>query len=205
MKRKELTCCICKAKRPESELKKFPASLRLVCKPHLNPECSLSLSKQIMAKQAKMKTAEYRAETKRIKQKYDPIELVAEKLSIAHNAYTRARDYNKPCISCNKPILKVLKNYHAGHFIPYGSKYKYSPLRFDERNNNGQCADCNTYHNGRQSDYENGMIERFGKDCVDAVKELKRLCDCGEVKAYTKQEMKDLTVIYKQKLKDINR
>lgn len=197
------TCCICKEKSPINEMYNPPGSMKLTCSVHSKPECAIALSKQLLEKKRAKDSKEFRKETKRIKAKYEGVQEWAEKLSVAHNAYTRARDYDKNCISCDKPIRKVWKNYHAGHFIPYGSKYKYSPLRFDWRNNNGQCATCNTYRNGRQADYEIGLIKRYGQGHVDEIKELKRQCDHGEVNGLNVTEMQEMTKMYRRKLKEL--
>lgn len=150
------------------------------------------------------KSRAYDKKTKEIKQRYSEkgpgLEVAmgecAKKLGEAFNFYVRERDWDLNCISCYKPIRKVGRNYHAGHFLPYGSKYKYSPIRWDERNVNGQCCKCNSYQMGRQAEYEAGLIERYGQQHVDDVKELKRQVDSGQVKPYTKEEMMDRTKYY---------
>jgi hypothetical protein len=179
--------------------------LKPVCRFDINPDCVAKLGIMLADKDRKKREKAYNDKTRQIKQRYESLADCAEKLSVACNFYIRERDYDKPCISCYQPIRKVWKNYHAGHFIPYGSKYKYSPIRFDERNIMGQCAGCNTYRNGRQADYEQGLIERYGKSHVDEVKELKRKCDSGEIAPLMKDEMKAMTKDFNRRARELKR
>lgn len=71
--------------------------------------------------------------------------------------YIRLRDTNKPCISCGTAYKD---DFDAGHF--YKAEL-FSSLKFDERNINGQCIQCNRREEGNLNDYELNLPERIGK------------------------------------------
>jgi hypothetical protein len=183
-------CSQCKAAKLKEEL--FYSGLKSYC----SPECGAKLALKLYNKKKKKEAKEYNKETKRLKEKYESMGDCAARLAKACNWAVRERDWNLNCISCDKPIKKVGTNYHAGHMVPYGTKYKYSPMRFDLRVVNGQCADCNAFKGGMPLEYEKGIVRRYGQSHLDEVKEVKRMADHGELNPFTKQEMKDLTKHY---------
>lgn len=73
------------------------------------------------------------------------------------NAFIRARDANKGCISCGKPVE------HAGHFFSEGH---FPALRFNEVNVNGQCCRCNRHLHGNLIFYRSGLVKRYGEQKV---------------------------------------
>jgi len=73
------------------------------------------------------------------------------------NAYVRARDNNKGCISCGKPVE------HAGHFFSEGH---FPALQFNEVNVNGQCVRCNRHLHGNLIFYRSGLVKRYGEQKV---------------------------------------
>lgn len=75
------------------------------------------------------------------------------------NALIRRRDQNKGCISCQKGQVK-----HAGHFHSQG---RFSGVRFDVMNVNGQCDWCNTAMQGNLEEYHAGLVARYGDEAVE--------------------------------------
>ena len=76
--------------------------------------------------------------------------------------YIRKRDEGKPCVSCGK-----YTTLQAGHFYPAG---KYGSLKFDERNINGQCYQCNIYgSNHTGAAYERELRKRIGDEEVETL------------------------------------
>ena len=71
------------------------------------------------------------------------------------NAYIRARDEGKPCISCG-----LMKDLQAGHYYPTQG---YDGLRFDEFNVHGECPGCNCWDGGHLISYGHNLIERIGE------------------------------------------
>lgn len=94
------------------------------------------------------------------------------------NTLVRLRDQNKGCISCQKGKVK-----HAGHFHPQG---KFSGVRFDLINVNGQCDWCNTGMTGNLEEYHAGMIARYG---AEAVKELEERANAIKLYKWTRSEL----------------
>lgn len=187
-------CSVCK----KSE-GRFKSGLKRFC----GPECGTVIALSNLEKKKKQEVKEYRQETKKLREKYESLPDVIEKVKRACNEWVRQRDWDLPCISCGKDIEKVGTNYHAGHFISYGSKYKYSPLRFDGRNINGQCSDCNAFNGGRPREYEQGLINRFGQSYVDEIMELKRQADSGELEPITLEHARELIKHFKQLTKEL--
>lgn len=86
----------------------------------------------------------------------------------AFNAYIRARDYGKVCISCNRHIsdIEALRghNVDCGHYRSVGAA---SHLRFNTYNAHSQCVQCNRDYSGNVVDYRINLIRRIGQDKVD--------------------------------------
>lgn len=79
------------------------------------------------------------------------------------HAYIRQRDKGKPCISCGGQWNDT---FQAGHF--YKAEL-YSNLKFDKDNIHSQCQGCNLFNEGNESGYRVGLINRYGKEFVDAL------------------------------------
>ena len=76
------------------------------------------------------------------------------------NAYIRARDKGKPCISCGRPLKP---GFHAGHYKPVGNGLNWS-IRYHHDNIHGQCVHCNLYKGGNQSLAREGVLDRIGSE-----------------------------------------
>ena len=86
----------------------------------------------------------------------------------AFNAYIRARDRNKPCISCGVPLAQeaVGGGFDCGHYRSVGSAPQ---LRFHLDNAHGQCKKCNRYGAGRAVDYRIDLVSRIGSAKVESL------------------------------------
>ncbi len=84
---------------------------------------------------------------------------------------------------------------HAGHFIAQGAS---GALRFNEKNENGQCSQCNVWKRGNLILYRINLVKRIGED---EVKELES--HIFDVKKWTRIELLDMIDEYKLKIKDI--
>jgi hypothetical protein len=106
------------------------------------------------------------------------------------NALVRLRDQNKGCISCQKGKVK-----HAGHFFPQG---KFSGVRFDLINVNGQCDFCNNGMTGNLEEYHSGMIAKYG---AEVVKELEELANATKLYKWRRSELEELIEYLKVEIK----
>ena len=73
----------------------------------------------------------------------------------AFNAWIRARDAGKGCISCGTHNGKA----NAGHYLSTGARPE---LRFDPYNCHKQCAPCNAHLHGNLVLYRMELIKRIG-------------------------------------------
>ena len=105
------------------------------------------------------------------------------------NKYIRQRDAGLNCISCDKPCKKE----NAGHYFSSGG---HANVRFDENNCHLQCEYCNTFLHGNLILYGVNLEKKIGKDEFIILREK-----AYEVKKFTKIELKELLLTYKQKLK----
>ena len=110
----------------------------------------------------------------------------------AFNAYIRARDSKEPCISCQKHHTG---QYHAGHFKTTGAR---SELRFNEDNCHKQCAPCNNHLSGNIEHYRPNLIKKIGLERVEAL-------DVQQVLKWDCDTYRDVELLYKRKLKELNR
>ena len=106
--------------------------------------------------------------------------------------YIRQRDKDKGCISCGKPLKEG--NTDAGHLWPT----KYSNIRFNEFNVNGQCSrPCNKDKSGDINNYRINFVKRYSEE------KLKELDEIAHIeKKYTIEEIQELIKIYKSKIKE---
>lgn len=70
-------------------------------------------------------------------------------------------------------------------------------MRFDENNVHGQCKRCNRYLSGNAVSYRAGLIERIG------LVEVERLDSDHTPRKWDKEELRELTALYKQKIKEL--
>ena len=111
---------------------------------------------------------------------------------VAFNAYIRARDFGKECISCGT-LLKG--KFDAGHFFSQGG---HANLRFSEKNTNGQCVKCNRYLHGNLLDYRNGIIKRYGESVLRDLEQ-----NANAERKYTRKEAEEIRDLYKLKTRDL--
>ena len=95
-----------------------------------------------------------------------------KRANIAFSKYIRTRDAQGSqiyCITCDKPYPAFgVGCAQAGHFIPG----RHSAVLYDERNAHGQCYNCNINLKGNWVKYEVKMLEKYGQEVIDELKEL---------------------------------
>lgn len=121
-----------------------------------------------------------------------------KKANKAFSVYIRTRDALKfsenmlICITCDKFYNSFgVGCAQAGHFIPG----RHSAVLYDERNAHGQCYNCNINLKGNWVKYEAKMLEMYGQEVIDELKELDKTNPHFKVHDYLEIEK-----IYKDKL-----
>ena len=147
-----------------------------VCKEHEYQYAIEQLNKQRNKKQSEIRRSQKAVEAKARKvmqlrkESLKPRAKLLREAQQAFNSYIRARDENKPCISCGRSfeISPYAKGqlFDAGHYRSVGS----SPEnRFNEDNVHGQCVRCNRELSGNAVEYRKNLILRIGLERVEAV------------------------------------
>ena len=85
------------------------------------------------------------------------------------------------------------RKFDAGHF--YATTYE--GIRFHEDNVHGQCVPCNRNKHGNIHEYRKRITERITQNQLDWLDQNRYL----KLKL-SKTELKQLEIIYKQKIKD---
>ncbi len=101
------------------------------------------------------------------------------------NAWIRARDKDRGCISCGGSVD------HAGHYYAAGH---YTALRFNEVNVNGQCVSCNNFKHGNLINYRKGLVKKYSEEKVLM---LENAADLRKVKKYSRFELEAIINTYK--------
>jgi len=170
-------CKICKTK---FEPKYF---LQKIC---LDVDCILEYSKQDKAKK-------WKVEKKRMKESLKTNADHVRELQVIFNKFIRLRDKDKGCISCGTALVN---KYDAGHYRSAGGNPEH---RFNEKNVHGQCVYCNQHRHGALIDYRKGLIKRIG------LEEVELLENHIIPMKYSISELIELKVIYKDKIKQLNK
>lgn len=115
----------------------------------------------------------------------------ARETQTAFNAWVRARDADKPCISCQRHHTG---QYHAGHFLSRGARPE---LAYEPDNCHRQCAPCNTHLSGNIALYRVNLVKLIGLDRVEWLE------GPHPAKHYSVDDLKEIKALYKAKLKEL--
>ena len=154
--------------------------------------CRSVMIKEALKKSKAKKVKEWNKEKKVRKEALKTLSEYKKELQVIFNKFIRLRDKGLNCISCNKPAKKE----NAGHYRSVGGNPE---LRFEELNNNLQCEYCNTYLHGNLIDYRINLIKKIG---IDKVEWLEGKHD---PKHYTIEQIKGLKVMYRLKIKQLEK
>ena len=131
----------------------------------------------------------------KMKNDLETIQELIKATQIIFNKYIRLRDKGQVCISCQKKLKEG--NVDAGHMWSAGG---HSNLRFNEFNVNAQCSrPCNKDKAGDINNYRLGFVERYGIEKLNEIDALAKI-----ERKFTKEELKELMQVYKNKIKDIS-
>lgn len=156
--------------------------------------CAVDLANKAKEKTAKAKQVNDRKETRK---KLDALKTKPKLLKVAQtafNAYIRARDVGKPCISCDTPLGTEPNTYDAGHYRSVGSA---PHMRFVENNCHGQCKHCNNYLAGNHVEYRKRLVNRIGLNFLELIE------NDNTTKKYTKEELEEIAKNYREKTRRI--
>tara|TARA_R110000751_G_scaffold28858_1_gene74925 strand:- start:1350 stop:1925 length:576 start_codon:yes stop_codon:yes gene_type:complete len=176
-------CKLCRTKTPESEA--VMGGIYSFCSwDHLYEYTTTDQAKKTVK-------LSYAREAKAVKESLKTASDYVKEAQTAFNAYIRARDRNKPCISCGSPQGETVQGgkFDAGHYRSRGSA---GHLRFNALNCWGQCVKCNRYLSGNVVEYRKGLIEKIGADralqlendnsqlkfTIDYLKRVKKIFNC---------------------------
>ncbi len=157
--------------------------LQYVC----SPICSIEYAKKQTKKKQEQKIKDINKDCRERKEKLKTKSDYEKELQKIVNTFIRLRDKDKPCVSCDKPLIN---KFDAGHFYPAGS---YKNLRFNEDNIHGQCVHCNRDKHANLLEYRPRLIKRIG---IERVEELDRLRNIPA--KYTIPELIGMKVKYKE-------
>lgn len=180
MANKKKRCANCKRYSPVDDMVTTP--LQSFC----DRDCAVRYA---IANQAKGKKIKHRAQKQKLKSNDKALRM--KEAQKAFNAYIRKRDEKEPCISCQRHHEG---QYHAGHFKTTAAR---PDLRFNEDNCHKQCAPCNNHLSGNIGQYIAHLTNKIGQE------RLELLALDKQVK-YTCQELKEIELYYKEKLKKLN-
>ncbi|WP_339799634.1 recombination protein NinG [uncultured Marinobacter sp.] len=163
----------------------------------LQVACSLACGLAIGKKQTEKKAAEkQKAQRKWVREQKERIKSRGDhtrEAQQAFNAYIRARDAHRPCISCG---TYTAGQFHAGH---YRTTKAAPELRFEELNCHKQCAQCNNFDSGNIVEYRIRLIHRLGQEAVDWIEGL------HEPKHYTIDDLKAIKARYRKMTRELER
>lgn len=133
-----------------------------------SPVCALTHTRDLVKKKAER---EAKADRKADKAKLDAMRTKPQLTKLAQqafNAFIRARDAGKPCISCGTPLPTDLVGgaFDCGHYRSVGSA---PHMRFVEDNAHGQCKHCNRHLAGNHVEYRKGLVARIGLRDVELI------------------------------------
>lgn len=155
---------------------------------------------KIKLEKAKLKATKPRKDLENYKEEKKERETLSKLLQNAVfycHKYIRLRDKNKPCISCGTPYKS---DFDAGHYF---SAAKYSTLKFNEYNINGQCIQCNRFKEGNELEYSINLPNRIGQENFDDLKYLASQDKKTDFK-WDRQKLKETIKYYKKKIRELN-
>jgi hypothetical protein len=154
-----------------------------------SPACAMKVARQVVDK----------AEKKETKLKLDAMQTkpqLVKKAQTAFNAYIRARDVGKPCISCDKPLDGGANTFDAGHYRSVGSA---PHMRYVEDQVHGQCKKCNRHLSGNAVEYRKRLLERIG------LERLEQIESDNVLRKYTKEALIEIARHYNEQARQLTK
>lgn len=154
--------------------------------------CGATIALKRAAKEKARKDRESAKAQREAKQRLKTLDDWLGEAQVAFNAYIRARDEGKPCISCG---AMNPTRWDAGHYRSVGAARH---LRFNEDNCHRQCSrPCNKDRSGDHIRYRVGLVARIGLERVETLEK-----NNGIVR-YTVEDARAIKTKYVAMRKDI--
>ena len=128
---------------------------------------------------------------KKMQQELETVQDLIKATQIVFNKYIRLRDEGLKCISCGSIPKKV----NAGHFWNANNHWN---VRFDEDNVHVQCERCNSFLSGNLLEYRKNLMTKIGLEKFNQLEAKAKV-----TRKFTKDELRELINIYKEKIKNI--
>jgi hypothetical protein len=152
-------------------------------------KCSIELSK------ARMETKKAKAWSKEKRERKEALKTVQElvlEVQTVFNKFIRKRDEGLPCIACGSENMKKV---NASHYYNANNHWN---VRFNEDNVHSGCEYCNTHLHGNLIPYRKHLLRKIG---VERFLYLESISN--ETRKFTREELKELKEVYKQKIKEL--
>lgn len=160
-------------------------SMQKVC----GPLCAVAWAQKLATQKAARAKREERKSIRERLEKAKTRGKHLRELQAAFNAWIRARDAGKPCISCGRFHQG---QWHAGHYRSVGSE---PALRFEPDNVHLQCQPCNTHLSGNLIAYRVNLITKIGLARVEWLE------GAHEPKKYTIAEIQGMKAFYRAEVR----
>ena len=137
------------------------------------------------------KEKEWKTRKHEIKEKLQTVQELTKLAQTYFNSFIRNRDRTKGCISCGS---RLGQKFDAGHYYSMGG---HKAVTFNEDNVHGQCVYCNQYLHGNLLNYQIGIQQRIGAERL-----IELQSKAHETRKFTRDELKEIISIYKQKINE---
>jgi hypothetical protein len=151
-------------------------------------EHGAELAIRLKARADKRKAASQRRDQREARERIKTGPTLRKEAQAAFNAWVRARDVGKPCVSCGRPDDGHHQR-HAGHYRSAGG---HPALRFHPDNCHAQCATCNNHLSGNLVPYRAELIRRIGLARVEWLE------GPHELPKLSRQELADIKAQYRR-------
>lgn len=156
-----------------------------------SPECGAEIAAKKVAKIKREEAVKVRRADKVNREKLKSRGDWAREAQTAFNAWVRARDADRPCISCGRHHTG---QYHAGHYLSVGARPE---LRYEPLNVWKQCSPCNTHLSGNVALYRASLYREIGPEKLDWLE------GPHEPKKYTVEQLQAIKKHYAELAKEL--
>lgn len=151
---KPKVCKVCKVCRQDFTPTK---PMQRVC----SGDCAISLAVSTRGKAEKVAKVKERKTDQAKRESMKTRADWSREAQASFNAWIRARDADRPCISCGRHHQG---QYHAGHYLSVGARPE---LRYEPLNVWKQCAPCNTHLSGNAVLFRVALVREIGIEKVE--------------------------------------